>query len=105
MIGYVSEIANVNLRTRFRIGDRTVLASALDRTFPGLMVTQLTILRNIDDILNDPDAVDVLSYTVWCPAGVIPSGLAKRQSVSATIVPVKLLEIGCRWLVESLEQL
>ena len=101
VIGDVSEIVEVDLRKKFSVDDHTVWARALGHTLPGLKVTQITIL--VDDILNDPSAQDVMSYTAWCPAGTSPSNLAKRQSVSAAIVPVELLVIGSRWVTESLE--
>ena len=54
-------------------------AKLLGEVFRGLQAAQITIL--VDDFLNDPDAVDKMSYTAWCPAGVAPSGLAKRAFV------------------------
>ncbi len=103
VFGDVSEVVEIDLRTRFDIGDGSVLARTLSSMFPDLRVTQVTIL--VDDILNDPDAVDVMSYTAWCPQGSAPSDLARRQTVDAVIVPVGLLGIGRRWIVESIERI
>ena len=103
VFGDVSEIVEIDLRTRFDIGDGSVLARTLSSRFPNLRVTQVTIL--VDDILNDPDAVDVMSYTAWCPQGTIPSGLARGDTIDTVLVPVELLGVGRRWLVESIERL
>ena len=103
VFGDVSEIVEIDLRTRFSIGDGSVMARTLSGMFPDLRVTQVTIL--VDDILNDPDAVDVMSYTAWCPQGTIPSDLARRDTIDTVLAPVELLGVGRRWLVESIERL
>ena len=103
VIGEIADIVEIDLRNRFDISDGTVQARMLSGTFPDLRVTQVTIL--VDDILNDPDAIDVVSYTAWCPADIAPSGLANREVVDAVIAPVELLGIGRRWLVKSIERL
>ncbi len=103
LIGDVSDIFDFYLPTRFGLSESSVLAIAMGRIFPGLQVTQITIL--IDEILNDPDVMDVWSYTVWCPAKIVPAGLVAHQSVSATISSIEFLSIGNRWVVESIERL
>ena len=60
----------------------------------------------VDDFLNDPDAVDKMSYTAWCPTGVVPSGLAKRAFVVAKISPREFMgDVGRRWVVKRMEEL
>ena len=103
VFGQVADIVEIDPRARFGIDDSAVLARILSGRFPDLRITQATIL--VDDILNDPDAVDVMSYTVWCPEGVAPNDLARRQTVDAIVAPVELLGIGRKWVVESIERL
>ena len=103
VFGDISDIVEIDLRVRFGISDGSVLARILDGEFPNLRVTQVTIL--VDDILNDPESVDVMSYTAWCPEGTVPSDLARRQTVDAVVVPMELLGIGRRWVVESIDRL
>lgn len=106
LVGEVSEAFEIDLAARFGISRNSIGAAILDKTFPGLRVTQITIL--VDDFLNDADAVDKMSYTAWCPAGVAPRGLAKRASVAAKIAPREFKfmgEIGRRWVVESVDEL
>ena len=103
VFGEIADIVEIDLRTRFGISDSSVLARMLSGRFHDLRATQITIL--VDDILNDPDVVDVMSYTVWCPGGVAPNDLAKRQTVDAVIAPVELLGIGRKWVMESIDRL
>ena len=75
----------------------------LGKTFPGLRATQITIL--VDDFLNNPDAVDKMSYTAWCPTDVAPSRLAKRAFVIAKVAPRKFMgAVGRRWVAESVDE-
>ena len=106
LVGEVSESFEIDLAARFGISRNSIGAAILDKTFPGLRVTQITIL--VDDFLNDADAVDKMSYTAWCPADVAPRGLAKRAFVAAKIAPREFKfmgEIGRRWVAESVEEL
>ena len=104
LVGEVSEAFEIDLTARFGIPRNSIGATILGKTFPGLRVTQITIL--VDDFLNDADAVDKMSYTAWCPADVAPSGIAKRAFVAAKIAPREFMgEIGRRWVAESVEEL
>ena len=106
LVGEVSEALEIDIAARFGISRNSIGAAILGKTFPGLRVTQITIL--VDDSLNDTDAVDKMSYTAWCPADVAPSGIAKGASVVAEIAPREFKfmgEIGRRWVVESVDKL
>ena len=104
LVGEISAAFEIDLTAQFGISPNSIGAAILDKTFRGLRVTQITIL--VDDFLNDTDAVDKMSYTAWCPAGVAPSGIAKRAFVAAKLTPRKFMgKIGRRWVVESVEEL
>ena len=104
IVGEVSEIFEIDLAARFDMPPNSIGAKLLGEVFPGLRVAQITIL--VDDFLNDPDAVDKMSYTAWCPAGVAPSGLDKRAFVVAEISPREFMgDVGRRWVVERMEEL
>ena len=100
VIGDVADVHTFYLPERLGLGEDSVLARNLGRTFPGLQATQITIL--VDDILNDPDAVDVMSYTVWCPTELVPQDLSRRQSISVTITSLEILSLGHKWVVEDI---
>ena len=106
LVGEISAAFEIDLTAQLGISPNSIGAAILGKTFPGLRVTQITIL--VDDFLNDTDAVDKMSYTAWCPAGVAPSGIAKRAFVAAQIAPCEFKfagEIGRRWVAESVDEL
>ena len=104
LVGEVSEIFEIDIAAGFDMPPNSIGARMLGDDFPGLRAAQITI--SVDDFLNDPDAVDKMSYTAWCPAGVAPSGLAKRAFVVAKISPREFMgKIGRRWVVERMEEL
>ena len=103
LVGEVSAVLEIDLADRFSVSPNSIGARFLGEAFPGLRATQITIL--VDDFLNDPDAVDKMSYTAWCPAGVAPSGLAKRAFVIAKVSPREFMgAVGRRWVVESVDE-
>ena len=101
VVGDISVVSKVDLRKKFGLEERALLASHLVQKFPGLKVTQITML--VDDLINDPAAEDILSFTVWYPEGVVPSDLTAQESTKITIVGVKLL-VGDRWIGEAIER-
>ena len=104
LVGEVSDVIEIDMTARFGISRNSIGAAILEETFPGLRVTQITVL--VDDFLNDPAAVDKMSYTAWCPKGVAPDGLAKRAFVAAEVTPRGFIGgVGRRWVAESVNEL
>ena len=104
IVGEVSDVFKTDFAARFDMPLDSIGAKLLGEVFRGLRVAQITIL--VDDFLNDPDAVDKMSYTAWCPTGVVPSGLAKRAFVVAEISPREFMgDVGRRWVVKRMEEL
>ena len=101
--GEVSDVFEIDLAAEFNMPPNSIGAIMLGKTFPGLRAAQVTIL--VDDFLNDPDAVDKMSYTAWCPAGEVPRRLAKRAFAVAEISPREFPIIGRKWLAERMEEL
>ena len=99
LIGDVSHISAVDLRRKFKLYHKPVLADHLAKTFPRLRATQVTLL--VDDFFNKDGAEDILSYTVWYPEGRVPPDLAEGESIESTVTPIKLL-VGNRWLGHSI---
>ena len=101
--GEISAVLKIDLAAQFGMPPSSVGGIMLGKTFPGLRATQITIL--VDDFLNDPDAVDKMSYTAWCPAGVAPSGLAKRAFAIAKVSPREFMgAVGRKWVAESVDE-
>ena len=106
IVGEVSELFEIDLAEKFGIAPNSIGGGILGKIFPGLRAMQITIL--VDDFLNDPDAVDKMSYTVWCPPDAVPGGLARRSFAAAEISPREFRElpiIGRKWVVESVDEL
>ena len=99
IVGEVSDMSEIDLAAKFGIAPNSIGAVILGKIFPGLRATQITIL--VDEFLNDPDAVDKMSYTAWCPPDAVPGGLAKRALVEVKVAPRELPIIGRKWVVES----
>ena len=103
LAGEVSDVFEIDIAERFRMPPNSVGGIILGKTFPGLRATQITIL--VDDFLNNPDTVDKMSYTAWCPTGAAPSRLAKRAFVIAKVAPRKFMgAVGRRWVAESVDE-
>ena len=103
LAGEVSAVFEIDIADRFGMSPSSVGGIILGKTFPGLRATQITIL--VDDFLNNPDAVDKMSYTAWCPTGVAPLGLAKRAFVIAKVSPREFMgAVGRRWVAESVDE-
>ena len=103
--GEISDKFEIDLASKFDVTPNSIGSEMLGKTFPGLLVAQVTIL--VDDFLNDPDAVDKMSYTAWRPADAAPRDLVKGAFVVAEISPREFWEfpdIGRKWLVESMEE-
>lgn len=103
LAGEVSAVFEIDIAERFRMPPNSVGGIILGKTFPGLRATQITIL--VDDFLNNPDAVDKMSYTAWCPTDVAPRGLAKRAFVIAKVSPREFMgAVGRMWVAESVDE-
>ena len=103
LAGEVSAVFEIDIAERFGMPPSSVGGIILGKTFPGLRATQITIL--VDDFLNDPDTVDKMSYTAWCPTGVAPRGLSKRAFVIAKVAPRDFMgAVGRKWVAESVDE-
>lgn len=103
IVGEVSDMFEIDLADKFDIAPNSIGGRTLGKIFPGLRAAQITIL--VDEFLNDPDAVDKMSYTAWCPMDIFPGGLAKRSFAAAEISPRELPIIGRKWIVKSVDEL
>ncbi len=103
LCGVVHDIVQLPLDEKFGIELDTLGGQTLSKRFPDLKVAQLTIL--VDEIATDPDAIDFLSYTIWCNPTAAVETLSKRHIVSLTVTPTEIWGIGRRWLGSNIERL
>lgn len=101
--GIVSDVHVVALERRFGIRARSVGGQAISKLLGSFDITQMTIL--VDDFLIDPEAIDIMSYTVWCATDRVPASLETGVVVGVTIKPEEIMSVGRRWVVKSLERL
>lgn len=102
ILGVVSDIHQLSLDKRFGIEPSTLGAKLIEEKLGSMDITQLTVL--VDEIDVDPDAIDRMSYTVWCSGGA-SEALDKGSVVSAAVEVENILGIGHRWVARSLEVL
>ena len=100
ILGVVSDIHQLSLGRKFGIGPGTLGAKLIEEELGSMNVTQFTVL--VDEIDVDPDAIDRMSYTVWCSGGAVQS-LDSGSVVSAAVEASNILGIGLRWIAKSLE--
>ena len=102
ILGVVSDIHQLSLDKKFGIGPSSLGAKLIEEKLGSMNVTQLTVL--VDEIDVDPDAIDRMSYTVWCWGGAGES-LDNGSVVSAAVEVANIFGIGHRWVAKSLEVL
>lgn len=94
--GIVHDIVQLRLDEKFGIDSGILGGQEISKLFPNLKATQITVL--VDEIATDPDAVDFLSYTVWCKPTKTIESLSKGHIVSLTVTPKEIWGIGRKWL-------
>ena len=99
--GVVHDVVQLRLGEKFGIEPGTVGAQIVGSLFPGMNAVQITVL--VDEIAVDPDAVDFLSYTVWCESTKVTESLSKGHTVSLTATPIDILGIERRWFSREVE--
>ncbi len=101
VIGVVTHKSEISLENRYGIDPNSIGARIIRRRLGGLTVTQITV--HVDEIADDPDAEDLLSYTFWCNAKLLRNPLSEGIIVVATLTPEEIIGIGVRWLANSIE--
>lgn len=100
-IGVVAQVGVVSITDRHGVAPDSPGARQAAKILGGLTVTQLTI--HVDEIAIDPDAEDILSYTIWCNSQGLPKSLAEGAIVSVAIRPIDILGVGMKWVADKLD--
>lgn len=100
-IGVVAQMGAVSLTDRHGVELDSVGARQAAKILGGLTVTQLTI--HVDEIATDPDAEDILSYTIWLNPQGLPKSLAEGAIVSIAIRPLEIWSVGMKWVADRLD--
>lgn len=100
-IGIVAQVGAVSITDRRGVAPDSPIARQAAKILGGLTVTQLTI--HVDEIAVDPDAEDILSYTIWLNPQGLPRSLAEGAIVSVAIRPIDIFGIGYKWIADKLD--
>lgn len=100
-VGVVARVGAVSLTDKRGAAPDSVGARQAAEMLGGLTVTQLTI--HVDEIATDPDAEDILSYTIWLNPQGLPKSLTEGAIVSIAIRPIEILGMGRKWVADRLE--
>lgn len=100
-IGVVAQMGAVSITDRYGIAPDSPVARQAAEILGGLTVAQMTI--HVDEIAIDPDAEDILSYTIWVNSQGLPKSLAEGAIVSVAIRPVTIFGIGDKWVADKLD--
>lgn len=100
-IGVVAQVGKVSLTDRRGVVPDSPITRHAAKILGGLTVTQLTI--HVDEIAIDPDAEDILSYTIWLNPQGLPKSLAEGAIVSTTIRQIDIFGIGYKWVADKLD--
>lgn len=100
-IGVVAQMGAVSITDRYGIAPDSPVARQAAEILGGLTVAQMTI--HVDEIAIDPDAEDILSYTIWLNSRGLPKSLAEGAIVSVAIRPITIFGIGDKWVADKLD--
>lgn len=100
-IGVVAQVGAVSITDRHGVAPDSPIARQAAKILGGLTVTQLTI--HVDEIAIDPDAEDILSYTIWLNPQGLPKSLSKGAIVSVAIRPIDIFGIDYKWVADKLD--
>lgn len=100
-IGVVAQVGAVSLTDRHGVAPDSPGARQAAKIVGGLTVAQMTI--HVDEIAIDPDAEDILSYTIWVNSQGLPKSLAEGAIVSVAIRPIDILGVGMKWVADKLD--
>ena len=103
LIGTVTHRSEVSLESRFGIARDSIGARLVGAILGGMDTVQITIL--VDELAVDADALDLMSYTVWCRPELVPETLSEADIVSATFMPRDIAGVGVRWVASMMKWL
>lgn len=101
IIGVVRESSKPDLARRFGLKRDSIGYSDLAKTIGGADPVQLTV--HVDELSEDPDALDYSSYTFLLPSRMMNHGISRGMVIQAHLVPVSTLAGISLWLARELD--
>ena len=101
IIGIVREISRPNLARRYGLDRDSIGFDLLAKIIGDADPIQLTV--QVDELPNDPDAIDYSGYTFLSPRNPDIRGITKGAVISASLTPQKTLNGIKFWLAPEIE--
>ena len=101
IIGIVREISRPNLARRHGLDRNSVGFSELAKIIGDPDPVQITV--QVDELPNDPDAIDYSGYTFLSPRNLNTRGITKGAVISASLTPQETLNGIKFWLGQKIE--
>ena len=101
--GVVQKRSQPNLARRYRLDRNSIGFGELTRVIGEADPVQLTMF--VDELSDDPAAIDYFSYTFFLPKRQAGKSISKNTVIKARLAPVYILGIGKVWLTKDIEQM
>lgn len=103
IVGAVQDYGEVDISVKWNLTPDSVGLRYATQLFGGHGVTRITLL--VDELAQDPEAVDLFSYTLYCPNESLAGPIQRGSVLSAVAVPREILGIGMIWFGADLERI
>lgn len=103
VVGVIREISYPDLSQRYKLSRSSIGFIELTKQLRHNAPAQITIW--VDDLCNDPSAIDYLSYTFLCDPASITRKYVQRALVQVNLVQVSAIGVQPFWLAKSIESL
>ena len=101
--GIVRERSQPNLAKRHGLERNSIGFGLLTQAIGDADPLQLTV--QVDELTDDPDAIDYLSYTFFVPKSRADQDIARGDVMRALLTPVEMLGSIKLWLAKEIERL
>ena len=103
IVGVVQQRSQPDLARRYRLDRNSIGFGELTKVIGEADPAQLTVF--VDELSDDPAAIDYFSYTFLLPKRHAGKSIGKNTVIKAWLVPVYILGIGKIWLAKNIEQM
>ena len=103
IVGVVQQRSQPDLARRYHLDRNSIGFGELTKVIGEADPAQLTVF--VDELSDDPAAIDYFSYTFLLPKCQAGKSISKNTVIKARLVPVYILGIGKVWLAKDIEQM
>ena len=103
IVGILHAIGTVDIGGRYNLPRNSLGLNQISGMIGGGDAVQLTIL--VDELSQDPAAVDFLSYTALCPPAKVPKDVNTGDILQMVLEPTEVLGVGRFWRAGSVQRI